>query len=107
MTMRDLGSYAVYYLAAAVSDFYVPWKSMLETDSKTLLEKAEMALKKYRMHMVVANELSTCKEEVTAVTGNEKILVSRDKTQSDSDVEEPLIELTVGRHSTYVKDSDL
>ncbi|KAI5589133.1 hypothetical protein BDE02_05G141200 [Populus trichocarpa] len=147
MSMRDLGSHAVYYLAAAVSDFYVPWKSMaehkiqsasgpldmrlvqvpkmlsalkkawapmafcisfkLETDSKILLEKAEMALKKHRMHMVVANELSTRKEEVTVVTGNEKILVCRDKTQSDSDVEEPLIELIVGRHSAYVKDSDL
>jgi phosphopantothenate-cysteine ligase len=70
------------------------------------LEKAEMALKKYRMHMVVANELSTPREEVTVVTGNEKILVCRDKTQSDSDVEEPLIELIVGRHSAYVKDSD-
>jgi len=56
--------------------------------------------------MVVANELSTRKEEVTVVTGNEKILVCRDKTQSDSDVEEPLIELIVGRHSAYVKDSD-
>lgn len=139
MSMKDLGSLAVFYLAAAVSDFYVPWKSMaehkiqsasgpldmrlvqvpkmlsalkkewapmafcisfkLETDSKILLEKAEMALKKYRMHMVVANELSTRKEEVTVVTGNEKILVCRDKTQADSDVEEPLIELIVGRHS--------
>ncbi|KAL9359250.1 hypothetical protein Peur_047373 [Populus x canadensis] len=146
-SMKDLGSLAVFYLAAAVSDFYVPWKSMaehkiqsasgpldmrlvqvpkmlsalkkewapmafcisfkLETDSKILLEKAEMALKKYRMHMVVANELSTRKEEVTVVTGNEKILVCRDKTQADSDVEESLVELIVGRHSAYVKDSDL
>ena len=58
-----------------------------------------MALKKNRMHTVVANELSTRKEEATVVTGNEKILVCCDKTQSDSDVEEPLIELIVGRHS--------
>jgi len=29
MSMRDLGSHAVYYVAAAVSDFYVPWKSMV------------------------------------------------------------------------------
>ncbi|CAK7347069.1 unnamed protein product [Dovyalis caffra] len=146
MSVRALGSHAVFYLAAAVSDFYVPWKSMaehkiqsasgpmdmrlvqvpkmlsvlkkgwvpmafcisfkLETDSKILLEKAEMALKKYGMHMVVANELSTRKEEVTVVTGNEKILVCCDKTQPDSDVEKPLIELIVGRHSAYVKDSD-
>ncbi|KAF9687269.1 hypothetical protein SADUNF_Sadunf02G0076100 [Salix dunnii] len=147
MSMRDLGSHAVFYLAAAVSDFYVPWESMaehkiqsasgpldmrlvqvpkmlsalkkewapmafcisfkLETDSKILLEKAEMAREKYRMHMVVANELSTRKEEVTVVTGNERILVCRDKTQADSDVEEPLIELIVSRHSAYVNDSNL
>ncbi|KAG5250926.1 phosphopantothenate--cysteine ligase [Salix suchowensis] len=147
MSMRDLGSHAVFYLAAAVSDFYVPWESMaehkiqsasgpldmrlvqvpkmlsalkkewapmafcisfkLETDSNILLEKAEMAREKYRMHMVVANELSTRKEEVTVVTGNERILVCRDKTRTDSDVEEPLIELIVSRHSAYVKDSGL
>uniref|UniRef100_A0A6N2MV99 Uncharacterized protein n=1 Tax=Salix viminalis TaxID=40686 RepID=A0A6N2MV99_SALVM len=29
MSMRDLGSHAVFYLAAAVSDFYVPWESMV------------------------------------------------------------------------------
>jgi phosphopantothenate-cysteine ligase len=29
MSMKDLGSLAVFYLAAAVSDFYVPWKSMV------------------------------------------------------------------------------
>ncbi|KAL3592371.1 hypothetical protein D5086_011011 [Populus alba] len=67
--------------------FCIPFK--LETDSKILLEKPEMALKKHRMHLVVANELSTRKEEVTVVTGNEKMLVCCDKTQSDSDVEEP------------------
>ncbi|KAE8704415.1 Phosphopantothenate--cysteine ligase 1 [Hibiscus syriacus] len=96
-SMRSLERRAMFYLAAAVSDFYVPWKRMaehkiqsasgpldmrlmqvpkmlsvlrtewtpmafcisfkLETDSKILLEKANMALKKYKMHSVVANEL--------------------------------------------------
>ena len=41
-----------------------------------------MALKKYKMHMVVANELLTCKDEVVVVTSNEKISVHRYKTQS-------------------------
>ena len=34
-----------------------------------------MALKKHKMHMVVANELLTRKDEVVVVTNNEKILI--------------------------------
>lgn len=74
----------------------------LETDTKILLEKADAALKRYKMHMVVANELSTRKEEVTVVTSNEKIPVRRDKTVGVDDVEDPLIQLIVERHSSYV-----
>ncbi|KAL5569205.1 hypothetical protein UlMin_025780 [Ulmus minor] len=114
LSMRPLGPQAVFYLAAAVSDFYVPWERMavhkiqsasgplnmqlaqvpkmlavlrkdwasmafcisfkLETDSKILLEKVDAALNKYKMHMVVANELSNRKEEVIVVLSNEKIL---------------------------------
>ncbi|TXG52887.1 hypothetical protein EZV62_022056 [Acer yangbiense] len=146
VTTRSLGPHAMFYLAAAVSDFYVPWESMvehkiqsasgpldirlvqvpkmlsvlrkkwapmaffisfkLETDIKILLEKADMARKKYEMHAVVANELLTRKEEVVVVTENEKISVHRDKSQAGSDVENPLIELLVGRHSAYIKDSN-
>ncbi|KAK3230780.1 hypothetical protein Dsin_002661 [Dipteronia sinensis] len=146
VTTRSLGPHAMFYLAAAVSDFYVPWESMvehkiqsasgpldmrlvqvpkmlsvlrkkwapmaffisfkLETDIKILLEKADMARKKYEMHAVVANELLTRKEEVVVVTDNEKIPVHRDRSQAGSDVESPLIELLVGRHSVYIKDSN-
>ncbi|KAK7859030.1 phosphopantothenate--cysteine ligase 1 [Quercus suber] len=45
----------------------------LETDIQILLEKVDMALKKYKMHKVVANEFLTCKGEVVVVTSNEKI----------------------------------
>ncbi|KAK6257436.1 hypothetical protein QUC31_000895 [Theobroma cacao] len=143
LSMRSLGPHAMFYLAAAVSDFYVPWKSMaehkiqsasgpldmrlmqvpkmllvlrtewtpmafcisfkLETDSKILLEKASTALKKYEMHSVVANELLTRKEEVIVVTSGGNILVHRDRTRTGSDVEDPLVELLVDRHSTYIK----
>lgn len=146
VSMRSLGPRAMFYLAAAVSDFYVPWKSMaehkiqsasgpldmrlmqvpkmitalrkewapiafyisfkLETDSKILLDKAGKALKKYKVHAVVANELLTRKEEVTVVTSNGNIPVRRDKSHASSDVENPLIELLVSRHSDYIKDSD-
>eukprot|EP00257_Ricinus_communis_P002555 XP_002513850.2 phosphopantothenate--cysteine ligase 2 isoform X1 [Ricinus communis] len=147
MSMKNLGPHTMFYLAAAVSDFYVPWKDMaehkiqsasgpldmrlvqvpkmlsvfrkewapmafcisfkLETDSKILLEKADMALKKYKMHVVIANELLTRKEEVIVVTAEQKIPVHRDKTQPDSDVEKPLVELLVEKHSAYITDSDM
>ncbi|VFQ84058.1 unnamed protein product [Cuscuta campestris] len=140
--LRSIGPSAMFYLAAAVSDFYVPWESMtvhkiqsgagpldmqlaqvpkmlsvlrsewapmafcisfkLETDKDILLEKADMALRKYGMHMVVANELLTRKEEVTVVAPNEKIIVKRDESQVGADVENPLINLIVERHSEYI-----
>lgn len=146
MSMKNLEKRAMFYLAAAVSDFYVPWKSMvehkiqsasgpldmrlvqvpkmlsvlrndwvpmafcisfkLETDSNILLEKAEKALKKYKMHLVVANELSTRKEVVVVVTSREKISVLRDKNEADADVESPLIKLIVEKHSSYIEGLD-
>ncbi|XP_042506651.1 phosphopantothenate--cysteine ligase 2-like [Macadamia integrifolia] len=145
ISMRHLGSHCMFYLAAAVSDFYVPWECMtehkiqsasgpldmqlaqvpkmlsllrkewspmafcisfkLETDPKILLEKADKALRKYKVHMVVANELSTRKEVVTVVTESEKITVHRDKNQPDDDVENPLIKLLVEKHSAYTEES--
>ncbi|XP_027364758.1 phosphopantothenate--cysteine ligase 2-like [Abrus precatorius] len=144
MSMRCIGRHAMFYLAAAVSDYYVPWKDMvehkiqsaglldvklvqvpkmlsvlrkdwaplafcisfkLETDSNILLNKADAALEKYKMHAVVANELSTRKEEVVVVTSAEKITVQRDKSQSDNDLENPLIKLISEKHGTYIEDS--
>ena len=86
--------------------FLCPTKQ-LETDIQILLEKADMALKKYKMHMVVANELLTHKDEVVVVANNEKILVRCYKTQDGDVVENPLIRLIVERHSAYVKKPDL
>ncbi|KAF8411534.1 hypothetical protein HHK36_004087 [Tetracentron sinense] len=145
ISMRSLKSHAMFYLAAAVSDFYVPWKSMaehkiqsasgpldmrlvqvpkmlsvlreewvpmafcisfkLETDSEILLEKADMALRKYKMHAVVANELLTRKEEVIIVTSSARISVHREGSEDCDDVENPLIKLLVERHSDYIQDS--
>ena len=48
----------------------------LETDIQILLENADMVPKKYKMHMVVANELSTHKDKVVVVTSNEKNISS-------------------------------
>ncbi|KAG9451649.1 hypothetical protein H6P81_011614 [Aristolochia fimbriata] len=141
ISMQVLGSRGMFYLAAAVSDFYVPWETMtehkiqsgagpldmrlapvpkmlsvlrkvwapnafcisfkLETDSEILLKKAEAALEKYRMHVVVANELSTRKKEVTVVTTDGVIKVQRGRESED--VEKPLIDLLVRKHLTYVE----
>nr|POE68656.1 phosphopantothenate--cysteine ligase 1 [Quercus suber] len=79
----------------------------LETNIQILLEKADMALKKYKMHMVVANVVLTRKDEVVVVTSNEKILVHHYKTQVGDVMENPLIRLIVDRHSTYVEKPDL
>ncbi|KAJ4965661.1 hypothetical protein NE237_017510 [Protea cynaroides] len=147
ISMRSLGAHCMFYLAAAVSDFYVPWDCMvehkiqsasgpldmrlaqvpkmllvlrkewspmafcisfkLETDSKILLEKADKALRKYNVHMVVANELSTRKEVVILVTGSERLTVRRNKNEADDDVENPLIKLLVEKHSAYIEESIL
>ena len=79
----------------------------LEIDIQILLEKADMALRKYKMHMVVANELLTRKDEVIVVTSNEKISICHYKTQVGDVVENPLIRLIVERHSAYVEKPDL
>jgi phosphopantothenate-cysteine ligase len=49
----------------------------LETDPNILLHKAEMALKKYGMNVVVANELANYKDVVVMVTSSGKTTVSR------------------------------
>lgn len=85
---------------------FPPLAQQLETDSKILLEKAEMALKKYKMHLVVANELETRKEVVVVVTSSEKISVHRDKNEASADVESPLIKLLVEKHSSYIEGPD-
>ncbi|KAG6438186.1 hypothetical protein SASPL_103123 [Salvia splendens] len=153
-SMSSIGSRALFYLAAAVSDCYVPWESMvlqcirfnpaqvlwtcdssssedavgaeerlgsqgllyiiqgncfssfrrflLETDKNILLKKVGTALEKYSMDMVVANELLTRKEEVIVVTKGGNIVVKRDTTRADADMEEPLIKLIVDQHSASV-----
>ena len=79
----------------------------LETDIQIIVEKANMALKKYKMHMVVANGLLTHKDEVVVVTSNEKRSILRYKTQAGDVVENPPIKLIVERYLAYVKKLDL
>ncbi|KAJ4756763.1 Phosphopantothenate--cysteine ligase [Rhynchospora pubera] len=142
-SINCFGCHSMFYLAAAVSDFYVPWESMakhkiqstsgpldmrlnqvpemlsvlrkewapaafcvsfkLETDPDILTQKADAALKKYGMHVVVANLLANYKGEVVVVTQNEKTTVRRNST--DEDLEKQLIGLLTERHSDYINQS--
>lgn len=142
-SMSVFGSHGMFYLAAAVSDFYVPWKDMaehkiqsatgpldmrltqvpkmlsvlsrewassafcvsfkLETDADILLKKADAAMNKYQMHVVVANLLATYKEEVIAVTKSEKTVIR--KPGQDDDMEEQIVDLLVHKHTEYIEPS--
>lgn len=77
------------------------YQLQLETDPDILLQKADMAMRKYGMHVVVANELATYKEEVIIITKSGKTTVRRHK--KDSDLEEQLTHLLVDMHSEYIK----
>lgn len=62
-----------------------------------------MALNKYKMHAVVANELLSRKEEVVVVRPTGNVIVRRNKDESIYDVENPLIELLVDAHTSYIE----
>lgn len=73
----------------------------LETDPDILLQKADTAMRKYGMHVVIANELATYKEEVIIVTKGGRTTIRR--RNKDSDLEEQVVDLLVEMHSEYIK----
>jgi len=73
----------------------------LETDPNILLQKAEMALKKYGMNVVVANELANYKDVVVMVTSSGRTTVSR--SSKEEDLEEQLTELLVKMHLEHIR----
>ncbi|KAH7433658.1 hypothetical protein KP509_07G079600 [Ceratopteris richardii] len=137
---HSLQRLAMFYLAAAVSDFYVPWESMgehkiqsaggslamqlagvpkmisvlregwapnafcvsfkLETDQTILIQKANDALRKYRVHAVVANELNTRRKKVTIVTANGDTVIER--TDQAPDVEMELVGFLCEKHAEFI-----
>ncbi|KAL5566139.1 hypothetical protein UlMin_029303 [Ulmus minor] len=78
LSMRPLGPRAVFHLAAAVSNFYIPWETVHKIQSASGPLNMQLAqvpkMLAYKMHMVVTNELSNRKEEVIVVLSNKKIL---------------------------------
>ncbi|RHZ28313.1 hypothetical protein DYB37_007433 [Aphanomyces astaci] len=100
---------AVFYLAAAVSDFYIPDAELvehkiqshatvgqglslqlqnLETDESILKQKAQASIDNYGMHLVryvVANELKTRFDQVWLITKDAHTRL--DKPEDDLDIE--------------------
>ena len=76
------------------------WTLQLETDPNILLQKAEMALKKYGMNVVVANELANYKDVVVMVTSSGRTTVSRSSKEEDLEVQ--LTDLLVKMHSEHI-----
>lgn len=74
----------------------------LETDPDILLQKADAAMNKYQMHVVIANLLATYKQEVVAVTKSSSRTTIRKRSQ-DADVEEEIVELLVQKHTEYIE----
>lgn len=72
----------------------------METDSDILIQKADMALNKYKMNIVVANLLATYKEEVIIVTDKERSTIR--KMNKDEDLEMQIIKILSHNHSKYI-----
>jgi phosphopantothenate---cysteine ligase (ATP) len=136
---------ALFYLAAAVSDFYIPHARLaehkiqsrdgpltlelaqvpkllgvlrhdwaphaffvsfkLETDWELLRRKAKMAIDKYAMHVVVANELHTRFDEVLLITATDERTVER---AADADgIEGALIDAVASVHFQFIASKDV
>lgn len=135
---------AMFYLAAAVSDFYIPWEKLpdhkiqsgegmlkldlepvpkvlgvlrhdwapgaffvsfkLETDEGLLAEKAKGAIRKYGMHVVVANILDRRKKTVKLVQevdAGSFALQQIDLDPNRSHIEEQLVGEVVDLHASF------
>jgi len=71
----------------------------LETDLAILFDKARASIRKYGMHVVVANELHTRNQKVVLVTLEK--LVDVEKPESE-ELEVPLITSLVSLHADYI-----
>ncbi|XP_034941124.1 uncharacterized protein C4B3.18 [Chelonus insularis] len=140
--LEPLGRRAVLYLAAAVSDFYIPSKEMsehkipsddpptislhlvpkmlkplvnlwvpkafvvsfkLETDENVLIPKARGALTKYNHHLVIANMLSTRKQQVVMVSkeSDYKIALTSEQMNDGIEIEEYIVKDLIEKHRNF------
>lgn len=96
----------------APNAFCVSFK--LETDRSILLEKSKLAIKKYDVHMVIGNVLSTRYEKVwisqnhssvanNAANENDLVeTIELSKSSADIELEETLVTHVIERHFEYI-----
>ncbi|KAL7996967.1 putative DNA/pantothenate metabolism flavoprotein [Plasmopara halstedii] len=87
----------------APQSFVVSFK--LETDWKILREKAQQAISKYSMHVVVANELHSRFDNVLLITDKDERFITR--PQEEADIENCLMTAVARMHYQYIASQDV
>ncbi|XP_067099109.1 phosphopantothenate--cysteine ligase isoform X2 [Osmerus mordax] len=127
--LSTIGSKAMFYLAAAVSDFYIPASEMpehkiqssngplqdwapqafvtsfkLETDPSILLDRARRALDLYRHQAVVANVLDTRRGYVVVVTQDTQaeLVLSDEDVSQEVEIEEMIVSNLTTAHGRFI-----
>ncbi|RKP35664.1 DNA/pantothenate metabolism flavo protein [Dimargaris cristalligena] len=130
-----LGPRAMYYLAAAVSDFFIPAQRMvehkiqsadggltltmdqvpkflrplLETDPNLLISKAKFALMRYGHQVVIGNLLTTRKRTVTVITKTDQFditLTDAELTRNPpAEIEELIVARLDALHDAFIAES--
>jgi len=80
----------------APEGYFVSFK--LETDHDILISKAKQAIEKYRMNIVVANELHSRYKKVFLVTREKEVVIER---SCEEDIEIDMITALVTEHSRF------
>lgn len=141
--LYDIRSNAMFYLAAAVSDFYIPQEKMvvhkiqsssgsltldlegvpkmlktlksdwapesfvvsfkLETDYDLVIPKAKMAIEKYGVDLVVANQLQTRRDVVYLVESTLAEPLTIERSPDQKYIETSLVDVIVRKHSDFIE----
>ncbi|KAK4058371.1 Phosphopantothenate--cysteine ligase cab2 [Microbotryomycetes sp. JL221] len=108
-----LGRRGMFYLAAAVSDFFIPSQRMLETDANLLIPKARAALERYGHQVVIGNLLHDRKYKVVFVNnkqGEQWLTIPQDekeakeKGQEFREIEHDIVDKLRGMHNLWIED---
>ncbi|KAL8279772.1 hypothetical protein RQP46_007867 [Phenoliferia psychrophenolica] len=105
-----LGRRGMYYLAAAVSDFFIPRERMLETDPALLVPKSRLALERYGHQVVVGNTLAERKSQVVFVENGQESWVrvgesGQDETGArgeEREIEQDIVLRLVRMHDAWI-----
>ncbi|KAK1340073.1 LOW QUALITY PROTEIN: hypothetical protein QTO34_018637 [Cnephaeus nilssonii] len=124
--LNPLGPSAMFYLAAAVSDFYITMKMVpkmlsplvkdwapkafiisfkLETNPSIIIDRARNALEIYRHQVVVANILESQRSFVVIITKDSetKLLLSEEEIEKGMEIEEKIVDDLQSRHTAFIQ----